>query len=188
MKHLALMTLIITINLSGCGGEPVKPEQLKEVVKKVEEAKIAVPKEAEIKKVVEEKLPDVTQQIVPAPVPKNPLTDPENPLYHKVIYFSFDSDVVDNEGRELLTLHAEYLVSNPDLKVVLEGHCDERGTRDYNLALGERRGMTASRMMELLNVAPHQLEVISFGEEKPAMYDSNEAAWRLNRRVEIIYQ
>lgn len=117
----------------------------------------------------------------------SPFDDPSNPLSKRTIYFEFDSSDVSAEDREVITAHAEYLVANPNVTVVLEGHADERGTREYNIALGERRAKAVSQLMLLQGVAQSQMDVISFGEERPVALGHDEAAWRLNRRVEIIY-
>lgn len=104
-----------------------------------------------------------------------------------VIYFDFDSSRIDDNSRLTLESHASYLSANPDVRVKLEGHCDERGTREYNLALGERRANAAAKLMKVLGLDGSRIEVTSYGEEKPAREGHNEAAWSKNRRVEIIY-
>ncbi len=115
------------------------------------------------------------------------LSDPASPLAKRVIYFELDSSQVDEEGRQIIGSHARFLAAHPELSIVLEGHADERGTREYNLALGERRAKAVRQLMVLQGVDPKQIQVISFGEERPVALDHNEAAWRLNRRVEILY-
>lgn len=115
------------------------------------------------------------------------LTDPASPLAKRVIYFAFDSSEVTPESRELIAIHARYLAQNPEISVVLEGHADERGSREYNLALGERRAKAVERLMTLQGVGARQLQVISFGEERPVAFGHDESAWRLNRRVELLY-
>jgi peptidoglycan-associated lipoprotein len=103
------------------------------------------------------------------------------------VYFAFDSSSIDDESRAVIEAHAAHLSANKNLKVVFEGHADERGTREYNLALGERRAQAVERMAKLLGVGADRVKVVSYGEEKPVANDHNEAAWALNRRVEIIY-
>lgn len=115
------------------------------------------------------------------------LNDPASPLSKRVIYFAFDSSELTDEGRELVNAHAKYLAQNPQTSVVLEGHADERGTREYNLALGERRAKTVERLMTLQGVTAKQLQVITFGEERPVAFGHDESAWRVNRRVELLY-
>jgi len=115
-------------------------------------------------------------------------SDPANPLSKQIIYFMFDSSSVQQEFVQVIAAHSQYLVSHRTEKVVLEGHADERGSREYNIALGEQRGKAVLRMMKIQGVASDQIEVVSYGEEKPAVEGMNEAAWQLNRRVEIVYQ
>lgn len=103
------------------------------------------------------------------------------------VYFAFDSSSVDDENRAIVEAHAAHLAANKGIKVVLEGHADERGSREYNLALGERRAQAVERMVKLLGLGSDRIKVVSYGEEKPVANDHNEAAWALNRRVEIIY-
>ena len=117
----------------------------------------------------------------------DPLGDPNSPLAIRTIYFEYDSTVINSEGQSALNAHAEYLSLNPDKRLIVEGHTDERGTRDYNLSLGERRGRAVEDFLSASGVPAQQMEVRSFGEENPVALDHNEAAWQLNRRVELIY-
>ncbi|MCB5161908.1 peptidoglycan-associated lipoprotein Pal [Marinomonas algarum] len=105
-----------------------------------------------------------------------------------VFYFDFDKSIVRPESREALAKHAEFLVANPDARIVLEGHADERGTREYNMALGERRAKAISRYLTIQGVAASQIETVSFGEEVPVAFGSDNNAWQLNRRVEVRYE
>ncbi|MBK1691350.1 peptidoglycan-associated lipoprotein Pal [Ectothiorhodospira mobilis] len=118
----------------------------------------------------------------------DPLEDPDSPLSRRVIHFGFDKDTVDAQYLDLIAAHGDYLARNPDRAVRLEGHTDERGTREYNLALGERRARAVQRMLELQGASADQIQVVSYGEEMPADPASNEAAWERNRRVEIVYE
>lgn len=115
------------------------------------------------------------------------LNDPNSPLSRRVVYFDLDSASISDEDRELISAHAQFLASNPDVSAVLEGHADERGTREYNIALGERRAKAIKQLMSVQGVAQNQAQVISFGEERPVALDHSEESWRLNRRVEILY-
>ncbi len=108
-------------------------------------------------------------------------------LAKRRVYFAFDSSAVDAENRAIVEAHAAYLAANKNVKVVLEGHADERGTREYNLALGERRAQAVERMVKALGLTADRIKTVSYGEEKAVAMDHNEAAWALNRRVEIIY-
>ncbi len=115
------------------------------------------------------------------------LDDPASPLSKRVFYFDFDRHEVPEEDRAALSAHADHLAANPALTVVVEGHADERGSREYNLALGERRAKAVASLLKLQGAAGSQLQVISFGEERAVAPEHDEAAWRLNRRVELLY-
>lgn len=104
-----------------------------------------------------------------------------------VFYFDFDQSVVKQEGFADLEGHAKYLANNPSATVRLEGHADERGTREYNIALGEARANAVARLLMVNGASSSQIETISYGEEKPAMLGHTESEWALNRRVELSY-
>ncbi len=116
-----------------------------------------------------------------------PDAPPDSPLGQRIIYFEFDSATVPAQYRPVVEAHAEYLRERPRLIVTLEGHADELGTREYNIALGERRGQAVRRLMQFQGVEAAQLEVVSYGEERPAVAGQDEASWTRNRRVEILY-
>lgn len=105
-----------------------------------------------------------------------------------VFYFDFDNSTIKAESKNSLIAHSQYLAANSSARVVLEGHTDERGTVEYNLALGERRGLSVSRFLQANGAAASQIETVSFGEERPALMGHNEESWSKNRRVEIKYQ
>jgi len=115
------------------------------------------------------------------------LSDPNSPLSVRTIYFEYDSVTITSEGQSALNAHAEYLSLNSNKTMIIEGHTDERGTRDYNLALGERRGKAVADFLTASGVSSQQIEVRSFGEENPVALDHSESAWQLNRRAEILY-
>ena len=104
-----------------------------------------------------------------------------------VIYFDFDQSTIKPEFRSALNGHAAYLSQNPSARIVLEGHADERGTREYNIALGERRGNAVSRYLVVQGVSIEAIEVVSFGEERPVNSGSDSASLSENRRVEVRY-
>ncbi|RTE87771.1 MULTISPECIES: peptidoglycan-associated lipoprotein Pal [Gammaproteobacteria] len=104
-----------------------------------------------------------------------------------VLYFDFDNAAIRDEFAELLAAHADYLMRNPAVTVVIEGHTDERGTPEYNIALGERRAKSVVEYMESLGVSRQQMTMVSYGEEKPVVRQSNERAWSQNRRAVLVY-
>jgi peptidoglycan-associated lipoprotein len=114
-------------------------------------------------------------------------SDTSGLLSKKVVYFDFDSSTVHDEDRAIIQAHADYLSQHPGVKVTLEGHTDERGSREYNIGLGERRANAVAEMMKLMGVSPQQISTVSYGEERPAALGHDESAWHLNRRVEIVY-
>lgn len=103
-------------------------------------------------------------------------------------YFDFDTSEIKPAAREVLIAHARYLAANPGQQVRLEGHADERGTKEYNLALGERRANAVQRFLVVNGASRGQLETVSYGEEKPAEMGSSESSWAQNRRVELIFK
>ena len=113
--------------------------------------------------------------------------DLDDPLGTRVIYFEFDSNALTPEAQRIVEAHAEYLAGNPGMAVVLEGHADERGTREYNLALGERRANAVANLFQAMGVMADAVRSISYGEERPVAMEHDESAWSLNRRVEILY-
>jgi peptidoglycan-associated lipoprotein len=106
----------------------------------------------------------------------------------RLVYFDYDSFEIKADSQAIIEAHARFLRANPQRKVSLEGHTDERGGREYNLALGQKRAEAVRRSLALLGVADTQMEAVSFGKEKPASAGSDEAAWAQNRRVEIAYR
>ena len=141
-------------------------------------------------KPVEDTTPKVETK--PAPDPRD-FTDvrnfdnPESLLSKRVIYFDFDKSTVRPEFRPIVEAHAAYLASSSSARMTLEGHADERGTREYNLGLGERRGNAVSGLMSAQGARGGQLTVVSYGEERPTSRVSDEECWGMNRRVEIVY-
>lgn len=117
----------------------------------------------------------------------DPLENPNSLLATRVIYFDLDQSTVSADYLDVISSHADYLAANPMVVVRLEGHADERGTREYNLGLGENRANAVRSLMMAQGVSDNQLVVVSYGEERPTAYEHNEEAWALNRRVELVY-
>lgn len=116
------------------------------------------------------------------------LTDPRSALAKRSIYFDLDSYEVKGEYKDLVAAHAKYLVANRGFKVLLQGNTDERGSREYNLSLGQKRADAVRRSLTLLGAREDQVESVSLGEEKPKSDGHDEAAWAENRRADILYK
>ena len=117
----------------------------------------------------------------------DPLNDPGNILYKRSVYYPFDVATVQPADKPLVEAHARYLGEHPARKVRLEGNCDERGSNEYNLALGQRRADGVRKMMELGGAKSVQLDSVSYGEEKPKAFGHEESSWWQNRRTDIHY-
>jgi peptidoglycan-associated lipoprotein len=106
---------------------------------------------------------------------------------NRTVYFDYDRDEVKEEYRQIVADHGRYLAANPNARVRLEGHADERGSREYNIGLGERRAQSVRQSLLLQGAGASQLATVSYGEERPAATGSDEESWSLNRRVEVVY-
>lgn len=124
----------------------------------------------------------------PAPSDIDELKDPASPLSKRSIYYDFDKFDVKEEYRPLVEAHAKYLREHPQAKVLIQGNTDERGSREYNLALGQKRAEAVRRALAVLGVSDQQMEAVSFGEERPRALGNDEASHAENRRADIVYQ
>ncbi|MCC6474236.1 MAG: peptidoglycan-associated lipoprotein Pal [Burkholderiales bacterium] len=122
-----------------------------------------------------------------ATAPLSPLKDPGNILSKRSIFYDYDSDAIKEEFRPLIQAHAKYLASNAGAKMLIQGNCDERGSREYNIALGQRRAEAVKRMLVLLGAREAQIEAVSLGEEKPRCTDQTEQCMAQNRRSDLLY-
>ena len=152
----------------------------------------AAPPEARSTPAVAATPPAAAQRPAPAstvtPVTLPAHLDPKSALStERSVYFDFDEFVVKNEYSTLIDRHGKYLASNPSLAIKIEGHADERGGSEYNLALGQRRAEAVLRALRIYGVKPAQLEAISWGEERPKAASHDEAAWAQNRRADLQY-
>ena len=108
-------------------------------------------------------------------------------LAERKVYFEFDRSEIQSEFKDILKAHANYLMGNPSASVMIEGNCDERGTREYNMALGERRAFSVLQFLTLQGVSKSQISTVSFGEERPDVEGHDESAWKWNRRAVLVY-
>jgi len=174
MRHLSyLFAGLAVLLLAGCPRPPA--------VQPTEPTQTEVPETADT---------GVTTGVLtpPSEPALDPFEDPANPLSRKVIYFDFDQSTIRPEFVGVVNAHGRYLANNPARSVRLEGHADERGSREYNIGLGERRAQAVRRMLKLQGVSDSQITTVSYGEERPADEGHNETAWAANRRVEIVYR
>jgi peptidoglycan-associated lipoprotein len=170
--------------LAGCSSTPTKEEGAA-----VEERKPSAAQPAPKPAAPAPPAPKtVTKPVEPKTVQVNPLKDPSNILSKRSVYFDYDSNIVKDEYKPLITAHAKYLSQNRSAHATVQGNTDERGSREYNLALGQRRAEAVKQMMQLLGASPTQVDTISFGEEKPRASGSDERAWAENRRADIVYR
>ena len=169
-KFLVLVLPVLLV-LSGC-------ETTGEAVEEQPPAEQAQPAEA-----TPAAAPETTAQ--PMEEKKDPLE--EGLLATRVVYFEFDSSAIADSYMPLLKAHGEYLSANGGTSITVEGHADERGTREYNIALGERRADAVRRVLLANGASPNQIKVVSYGEERPAVLGHDESAWSKNRRAELMY-
>jgi len=117
----------------------------------------------------------------------NPLRDPNNILSKRSVYFDYDSDAIKDQYRGLVEAHARYLQANRNARITIQGNTDERGSREYNIALGQRRADAVRKLMRVLGAQDSQIETVSFGSEKPKNPGHDESAWAENRRADVVY-
>ncbi|HUX65067.1 peptidoglycan-associated lipoprotein Pal [Sulfuricella sp.] len=170
MKKVLFSALLVSL-LAACAGQDVK-DQPKAAV----EDRTATQAGADAK--------SAGQQSVTA----NPLKDPSNILSKRSVYYDLDKSDVKAEYKPMVDAHSKYLTSHKDAKVAVQGNTDERGSREYNIALGNRRADSVKNMMNAYGVSNSQIETVSFGEEKPRATCQEESCWKENRRSDIVYQ
>lgn len=179
---LAALSLAVFV-AGGCAKKEVVKSEEPVVVPKVAPAKVEVPKPEPVKPVEK-----VAPAVAPPPVVQQQTEKAAAPaLIFEAIYFDFDKSDLSKAARDVLSKNAELAMkSDSGSKIQVEGHCDERGSAEYNLALGERRAKSSMQYLITLGVKADRLSVISYGKEKPAVQGSDEAAWSKNRRAEFI--
>jgi peptidoglycan-associated lipoprotein len=168
MKKLVISVVLVNL-LAACASE--KPK----------ETAVAPPPKQFTREVVATPAPP------PPPAPVDPLNDPASILAKRSMYYPFDVAAVQDADKPAVEAHAKYLGEHANRKVRLEGNCDERGSNEYNLGLGQRRADGVKKMLELGGAKSGQAESVSYGEEKPKASGHNETAWAQNRRTDLIY-
>jgi len=173
MKKLIIGIVLVNL-LAACASEPKK-----EPVAAAPAASTSAPAaKAEAPKVA---------PAAPVKTAADPLNDPTSILANRSVYYPFDVAVVQDEDKPVVRAHAKYLSEHANRKVRLEGNCDERGSNEYNLGLGQRRADGVNKMLELGGASADQLESVSYGEEKPRASGHDEASWSQNRRTDLNY-
>lgn len=183
MNKQLLGSVLLAMFLAACSSKAVKEEPKAAVEDKSPATSTTKAPEAATETPAASTAP-VSEQAVGI----NPLKDPNNILSKRSIYFDFDKDEVKAEFRPLIEAHAKYLNANTGAKIMVQGNADERGSREYNLALGQKRSVAVKKVMNVLGVNDKQIETVSYGEEKQACTDKTEACWAQNRRADIVYE
>jgi len=172
-------TAAVAALLAGCAATPVEqPKPPAPVVERPAPAAAPAPAPA----------PAPVARVDVAPKPIDPLTDPKSLLVQRSVFFDFDKYVIKPEFVPMVEAHGTFLVANRGRSIVIEGHADERGSREYNLALGQRRADAVKSRLGLLGVPAARVETVSFGEERPRATGQTEEAWAQNRRADIVYR
>jgi peptidoglycan-associated lipoprotein len=177
IKRITLLALVAFI--AACGSTP-KEQQAAAVEERSPGAKPAQPAQPAPGTEV--------AALKPGAVGANPLTDPASPLSKRSVFFDFDSFEIKDEFKSLIQAHAQYLKQDGKARIILQGNADERGSREYNLALGQKRADAVKKALEVLGVPDARIESVSFGEEKPRATGHDEASWAENRRADLVYQ
>ena len=175
MRRSLLLVSLVPLLFAACSSTPVAPAAAP--VTQATPTPVAAAKPA-------------TPSTAPAPASTATLAhlDPNSPLSReRSVYFDYDDAVVRDDGTPVVARHGQYLVQHPALKVVVQGNTDERGSSEYNLALGQRRAQAVKSALQIYGVKDAQIEAVSFGREKPRATGHDEAAWKQNRRADIVY-
>jgi len=177
-RHLTMAATFVALVAAGCASTDL-------------EQKPAPATEPRAAAVTEQAPAPASVPLKPAGAPPSmrvdPQTDPNNILTHRSVYFDYDRYVIHDSDVPVVEAHGRYLVDHPTRTVRIEGNCDERGGREYNLALGQRRADAMRERLRLLGVSSDRVETISLGKEKPRNPGHDEAAWAENRRDDIVY-
>ncbi len=180
----SFIILATSLAIVGCASKPVNMEP---IISPGDTAKQEQPQKPAASAQRAKDPETATSTVVKQPLQTNPLKDPNNILYQRSVYFDFDRYEIKPQYQELVKSHAKYLIEHPHEKTTLQGNADERGSREYNLALGQKRAVAVKKVMNLYGVEDKQIETVSFGEEKPRVESHDEMAWAENRRTDIVY-
>jgi len=172
-----LLALLASLTLAACSSQPPAPEQSGAKVEDRTPAAVKVDV-SPVTSVVAGKAGDYTLAM---------LKDPKSILAKRSVFFDFDQYVIKDEFKALVEAHAKLLVGNPQVKMLIQGNADERGSREYNVALGQKRAEALKKMLILLGGKEGQIEAVSLGEEKPRCTEHGEACWAENRRDDMLY-
>lgn len=183
MNKRLIGVVVLAVFLTACAGKKVKEEPAPAVEDKSPVTKVE-PSAPPASTGMEE---SASSAAAKTEVVGNPLTDPNNILSKRSVYFDYDKDEVKAEYRPLVEAHAKYLQQNPKARLMIQGNADERGSREYNLALGQRRAAAVKSAMNVYGASDNQIETVSYGEEKQRCADRTEACWAENRRADIVY-
>jgi peptidoglycan-associated lipoprotein len=183
-----LPAVAVATLLAGCPSTPVKVQSPVAVEDRTTVKPPVTPAQQAIDVNVKPVVPAQPDSATALAEADRALKDPNNILSKRLIYFDYDSNQVKEEFRPLVAAHAKYVSQNSKAKMIIQGHTDERGSREYNLALGQRRADAVKQMMAVLGAESGRVETVSFGEEKPRVPGTNESAFSENRRAEIVYQ
>jgi peptidoglycan-associated lipoprotein len=175
-SRITVLAAFIALGAAGCSSTSLEQKPASSVQSNAAPAPAPASESLELK-----------QATGPAPKLIDPLADPNGILVHRSVYFDFDRAVIHDPDTRVVEAHGRYLVEHPARTVRVEGNCDERGGREYNLALGQRRADVVRERLTLLGVSPDRIETVSFGKEKPRNPGHDETAWTENRRDDIVY-
>ena len=173
MRHSFALATLTAVFLAACSSQPPAPEQKPAAVEERNASSVAEPGLIKSEKM--------------DPYGLAALKDPKSILSKRNVFFDFDQYVVKDEFKPLIEAHAKLLAANPGTKMLIQGNADERGSREYNLALGQKRAEAVKKALLLLGAKEEQVEAVSLGEEKPRCTEQTEECWAQNRRDDILY-
>jgi peptidoglycan-associated lipoprotein len=175
-SRISMLVAFAALVAAGCSSTSLEQKPVSAVEPKPAPASAPAPVSEALKRVE-----------APTSTPIDPLMDPGSVLARRSIYFDYDRSVINGSDVAVVEAHGRYLMDHPARVVRIEGNCDERGGREYNLALGQRRADAMRERLRLLGISPERVETVSLGKEKPRNPGHDEAAWAQNRRDDIIY-